>query len=168
MLSILVLDCEIDIVIIHTEDEHHMHGVESFKNHLKHLSNYMGSSNIIIKLFEDVFPPERMSSCVEIQAVFEKCRYVFVYISRNFKASKLNRFGMKECWIRDALEILGTNSRIRIVSNCASSELPNDQHLSVEPDTVFLDYFNYDQKCQDKSIDITNYKRKFSVFLRNM
>lgn len=116
-----------------------MQGVKSYKCHLEQLSAKMGYSNISIKLFEGVFTHKDTSSYVEIQTVLAKCRYVFVYISPNFMASKLKRFGMKECWIRDALTTPETY-RIKIVSNCASWDFPDDPDLSIKPDTVDLDY----------------------------
>ncbi|CAC5417602.1 CDC40 [Mytilus coruscus] len=118
----IVTDYVADIVIIHTEEKHQMQGVESYKCHLEQLSEEMGSSHIIIKLFEDVFSYEQMSSGVEIQTVLAKCHYVFVYISKKFFVSKLKRFGINECWIKDALEKQEAKKRIKILSGDADGK----------------------------------------------
>ncbi|CAC5417603.1 CDC40 [Mytilus coruscus] len=128
LLVLILSNCEIkfnyvaDIVIIHTEEKHQMQGVESYKCHLEQLSEEMGSSHIIIKLFEDVFSYEQMSSGVEIQTVLAKCHYVFVYISKKFFVSKLKRFGINECWIKDALEKQEAKKRIKILSGDADGK----------------------------------------------
>lgn len=134
-----------------------MQEVESFKCHLEHLSYKLDFPNISIKLFEEVFTHEEMSSGVEIQTVLAKCRYVFVYVSKNFMACKLKRLGMKECWIRDVLTP-ETPTRIKIVSDCEPGQLPDEPYLSIKLDTVFLDYFKYNRKCQD---DIEKYEQAF-------
>lgn len=135
-----------------------MQEVESFKCHLEQLSDELGFRNIIIKLFEEVFTHEEMSSGVEIQTVLAKCRYVFVYVSKNFMAWKLKRFGIKKCWIRNVLTTPETPTRIKIVSDCEPGQLPDEPYLSIKLDTVFLDYFKYKRKCQD---DIEKYKQAF-------
>ncbi|CAC5417608.1 CDC40 [Mytilus coruscus] len=66
-----------DIVILHVANGDQRQEVESFKCLLEQLSEEMGYSDIIIKLFEDVFSHEQMSSGVDIQTVLAKCHYLY-------------------------------------------------------------------------------------------
>ncbi|CAC5417597.1 unnamed protein product [Mytilus coruscus] len=152
-----------DIVILHLEND--TQEVESFKSHLEKLSKEMEYSDIIIKLFEEVFSTEQFSRDVEIQTMLKVCLYVFVYISKDSDTHNLKRFGLNERSINNALEKQETNKYIKIVSNCGHWDLPNGQLLSVKRDSVFLDYFLYNKQPPDDIMN-DNYRRNFKDILQ--
>lgn len=140
-------------------------GVESFMSHLKTLSKEMGYTDISIKLFEEVFQLEQFSSVGEIETVLQNCNYVFVYISKNFYTDTLTPRGPNECLIQYALGIQETNTNIKIICNCGHLDLPTNEVLCVEPDSVFLDFFKYKGHSADDIMNV-EYKRKFKNLLR--
>ncbi|CAG2230035.1 unnamed protein product [Mytilus edulis] len=140
-----------DIIVIHTEDEHCMSEVESFKTHLRMLAVEMKHSGIIIKLFEEIFPKEKSSNCVKLETVLDSCSYVFIYISKTFLSSKLKRLGLDESLIQKALRG-SVKIKIKIVVACEDWQLPDDE---IKPNDVFLNYLNYDKQSPT---DIKRYK----------
>ncbi|CAC5417590.1 unnamed protein product [Mytilus coruscus] len=150
-----------DIVIIYIDYE--TEGVKSFKFHLERLSKQMGYSDIIIKLFNEVFPTDPFSSYVEMETVLRNCNYAFVYISKNFNEYKKRRFGQNPCLIQNVLEKQKTNKNIKIVSNCGYWDLPCSESLTVTQDSVFLDYFHYKDRPPD---DFMN--NKYKETLKNL
>lgn len=162
MISLFVIflsDLFVNVVIIHIDDE--TKGVESFKQLLKRLSAEMKHSDVIIRLFKEVFPKDPFGSVVEIETVLKKCNYVLVFISKNFNEIKKRRFGLNACLIQNLLEKQKNNENIKIVSNCGNWDLPHDGPLTVTPESVFLDYFHY--KVPD---DIVN--NKFKETFKNL
>lgn len=153
-----------DIIIIHILKENQRQEVKNFKSHLEKLSTENPRpDDISIKLLEDMFPPpEDGSTDLQIQTVLEKCNFIFVYISENFIPLYIEYLGMKESSIPDALKLPKTKSRIKIVRNCDTFDLPNFSSFTITKDDVDFHYFKFDEMSSD---DKDKLNEKFKKFL---
>lgn len=118
----------------------------------------MGYKNINIKMFEDVFHRKEDDSDIDIETVLKQCIFVFVYVPNIFLTSKLRRLGLKESFIKDALQEPETKKHIKIVGNCDYWELPTGRYLKLKKEDVDLDYFYYVKEIPDIVI---NYEKNY-------
>lgn len=134
--------------------------VESFKADLENLLIEKGKDGISIKLLEEMLSKEQCKGDVEFQTVLKKCKFVFVYISRNFLTCKLKRLGLKELSLKDALGSPELRAKIKIVSKCESWQLPNDGRLKIEQRDVDFDYLKFVGGSPDYKTDFQKKLKK--------
>ena len=72
--------------------------------------------DVNIALYED-FAPEIQNLFRTINVVFDRCRYVFVYVTENFQQSCLDRY-QQEIALIDSIENPEKNERIIPVNGC--------------------------------------------------
>lgn len=123
----------------------------------------MGYTNTNIKFFNDVIP----SSVVDIETVLTKCKYVFVYISKNVCLNKGRCFGRNACLIENALKKQKTNKKIKIVRGRELWDLPHNESLTVTHDSIFLDYTHYKTELSEDFLNIT-YKQNLKDLLESI